>query len=100
MTARSTTPTRASSLGMAAVIAPADAVWNWGYIGASVVIGMTMSAIAMTVLLRRAGTQGLVLGAVLFTLAICAINSWNRLNIAARTVPGSYQPKQFAAMTE
>ena len=26
------------------------------------------------------------------TLAIAAINSWNRLNIANRTVPGTYQP--------
>ena len=26
------------------------------------------------------------------TLAICAINSWNRLNIAFRTSAGSYQP--------
>lgn len=26
------------------------------------------------------------------TLAAAAINSWNRLNIAARTVPGTYQP--------
>jgi len=26
------------------------------------------------------------------TLAITAINSWNRLNIAARTVPGTYKP--------
>lgn len=26
------------------------------------------------------------------TLAIVTINGWNRLNIAARTVPGSYQP--------
>ena len=26
------------------------------------------------------------------TVAITAINSWNRLNIAARTVPGTYQP--------
>jgi len=26
------------------------------------------------------------------TLAIGSINVWNRLNIAARTVPGSYQP--------
>ena len=27
------------------------------------------------------------------TLAVCAINSWNRLNIAFRTKAGSYQPK-------
>jgi AhpD family alkylhydroperoxidase len=26
------------------------------------------------------------------TLAVIAINGWNRLNIAARTVPGTYQP--------
>jgi AhpD family alkylhydroperoxidase len=26
------------------------------------------------------------------TLAIAAINGWNRLNIASRTVPGAYQP--------
>lgn len=32
------------------------------------------------------------------TFAIAAINTWNRLNIAARTVPGNYQPaKQHAA---
>jgi len=28
------------------------------------------------------------------TLAVATINSWNRLNIALRTVPGSYQPGQ------
>ena len=26
------------------------------------------------------------------TLAVVTINGWNRLNIAARTVPGTYQP--------
>ncbi len=30
------------------------------------------------------------------TLAIAAINAWNRLSIAARLVPGSYQPKHAA----
>jgi len=30
------------------------------------------------------------------TLAIGSINVWNRLNIAARTVPGSYQPVKSA----
>ncbi|HEU4414747.1 MAG TPA: carboxymuconolactone decarboxylase family protein [Candidatus Angelobacter sp.] len=29
------------------------------------------------------------------TLAVVSINGWNRLNIASRTVPGSYQPGQF-----
>ena len=29
------------------------------------------------------------------TLAVVTINGWNRLNIAARTVPGDYKPGQF-----
>jgi AhpD family alkylhydroperoxidase len=32
------------------------------------------------------------------TVAITVINSWNRLNIAARTVPGSYQPAKAREM--
>jgi AhpD family alkylhydroperoxidase len=32
------------------------------------------------------------------TLAVATINSWNRLNIAFRTTPGTYQPGQFAAV--
>jgi AhpD family alkylhydroperoxidase len=31
------------------------------------------------------------------TMAIVAINGWNRLAIGFRTVPGTYQPKQAAA---
>ena len=29
------------------------------------------------------------------TMAILAINSWNRLNVAFRTIPGGYKPGQF-----
>ena len=29
------------------------------------------------------------------TLVVVTINGWNRLNIAARTVPGGYRPGQF-----
>lgn len=32
------------------------------------------------------------------TLAIAAVNAWNRLSIAARLVPGAYQPAQVAAV--
>jgi len=34
------------------------------------------------------------------TLAICTVNSWNRLNVAFRTTPGTYQPGQFAAFAK
>ena len=30
------------------------------------------------------------------SLAIVAINGWNRLNVAARTVPGDYVPGSLA----
>ena len=30
------------------------------------------------------------------TLAVAAINAWNRLSIAARLVPGTYQPARTA----
>ena len=33
------------------------------------------------------------------TLAIVAINGWNRLNIAARTVPGDYVPGSLATLS-
>jgi len=32
------------------------------------------------------------------TFAVTTINTWNRLNIAFRTTPGSYQVGQFAAL--
>jgi AhpD family alkylhydroperoxidase len=33
------------------------------------------------------------------SLAIVAINGWNRLNVAARTVPGDYVPRSLATHT-
>jgi AhpD family alkylhydroperoxidase len=32
------------------------------------------------------------------SLAIVAINGWNRLNVAARTVPGDYVPRSLATL--
>jgi AhpD family alkylhydroperoxidase len=34
------------------------------------------------------------------TLAVVAINGWNRLNIAFRTVPGTYQPTKVREVTK
>ncbi len=31
------------------------------------------------------------------TMAVIAINGWNRLNVAFRTTPGTYEPGQFAS---
>jgi hypothetical protein len=32
------------------------------------------------------------------SLAVVSINGWNRLNVAARTVPGSYVPGSLAKL--
>ncbi len=32
------------------------------------------------------------------SLAVVAINGWNRLNVAARTVPGDYVPGSLATL--
>lgn len=32
------------------------------------------------------------------TVAVAAINAWNRLSIAARLVPGGYQPAPVATV--
>jgi AhpD family alkylhydroperoxidase len=34
------------------------------------------------------------------TLAVVAINGWNRLSISLRAVPGSYQPHQYAELVK
>jgi AhpD family alkylhydroperoxidase len=34
------------------------------------------------------------------TLAIVAINGWNRMNVAFRTIPGGYQPGQIKTLLE
>jgi len=61
-------------VGMAAVRASADAVWNVPYVVASVAIGVLLSSAAMSVIVRRNTVQGSTVGAGLFTLAICGMH--------------------------
>jgi signal transduction histidine kinase len=61
-------------VGMAAVRAPADAIWDWRYVLASVVIGVGMMAYGMDFTVRRATLRAYGLGAVIFTLAICSMH--------------------------
>ncbi len=60
--------------GMASVRIPADAVWNTGYVAASIVIGIAASAVALHVALKRNDFRSLALGAGLFTLAIVGMH--------------------------
>ena len=60
--------------GMASVRIPAHAVWSPGYVVASIVIGISASALALHVALRRNDFRSLALGAELFTLAIVGMH--------------------------
>ena len=61
-------------VGMAAVRAPADAIWDWRYVAASVVIGIGTMAYAMDHTVRRGTAKAYAIGAILFTLAICSMH--------------------------
>ncbi|MGD0144663.1 MAG: MHYT domain-containing protein [Rhizomicrobium sp.] len=60
--------------GMASVRIPADAVWNLGYVTASVVIGIFASMLALHIALKRNDFRAVAFGAGLFTLAIVGMH--------------------------
>ena len=61
-------------VGMAGVRIPADAHWDMGFVAASVLIGVALSALAMHVTLKSRTLFGYVQGVTLFTLAICGMH--------------------------
>jgi signal transduction histidine kinase len=61
-------------VGMAAVRAPADAVWDPAYVIASTVIGIVMMAAGMHVVMRGHKRRWYSVGAVTFTLAIVLLH--------------------------
>lgn len=61
-------------VGMAAIQLPARAVWDAEYVAASVLIGVSLSGLALHFALRRTGRRDYVLGAGLFALAIVGMH--------------------------
>ena len=61
-------------VGMAAVRAPADAVWNFSYVAASMIIGVALSSAAMVFMVRRGSLKGPAIGTGIFVLAICSMH--------------------------
>jgi len=60
--------------GMAAVELPARAVWDTAYVTASVLIGVSLSGLALHFAIRRKSPSDYVLGAGLFLLAIVGLH--------------------------
>jgi len=61
-------------IGMAAVRAPAVAIWDWRYVVSSAVIGIAAMAVGMRVVIRGHGWRSQMAGAIIFTLAICSMH--------------------------
>jgi signal transduction histidine kinase len=81
-------------VGMAALDLPADAIWDAHYIVASVLIGVSLSGLAMHFALRRRGIGDYMLGAGLFALAIIGMHFTGMSAVsfvpdASRVVSGS-----------
>jgi NO-binding membrane sensor protein with MHYT domain len=75
---------------MAAVQLPARAVWDMPYVIASVLIGVSVSGLALHFALRRKTRRDYALGAGLFTLAIVGLHF--TAMAAVRYIPDSSQP--------
>src|SRR5262249_20422089 len=61
-------------VGMAAVRAPAREIWDFRYVAVSVIIGVLAMAFGMRLVMRRERMSAYLIGAVIFTLAICSMH--------------------------
>jgi signal transduction histidine kinase len=61
-------------IGMSAVRAPADQVWDMDYVLASVVIGVTLMAFGMWIVIHYNTLKSYVAGTAIFTFAICSMH--------------------------
>jgi len=61
-------------VGMAAIRLPADAIWNYGYVAASVIIGVGLMAAAICIAVWAKTWRGMLAGAGLFTVAIVSMH--------------------------
>jgi signal transduction histidine kinase len=80
-------------VGMAALIVPADTVWNTGYVLSSVAIGAVLSAAALKVNSLGADVRHRASGAVLLVLAICGLHFTSMAAV-------SFVPNPLVAMPE
>ncbi|HKU54404.1 MAG TPA: MHYT domain-containing protein [Rhizomicrobium sp.] len=82
--------------GMAAVELPARAVWNTSYVTASILIGISLSGLALHFAMRRKSQADYALGAGLFLAAIVGLHF--TAMTAVRYVPEGYHQFSGASM--
>jgi signal transduction histidine kinase len=74
-------------IGMAAVRAPADLVWNSQYVAASLLVGVALTALAMHLAIRRKDFIGYGGAAALFAFAIVAMHFTGMTAVVLRPDP-------------
>jgi signal transduction histidine kinase/CheY-like chemotaxis protein len=74
-------------IGMAAVRMPADVIWNYQYIAASIIIGVGLMAVAMCVVIWNRSWRGMLAGAGLFTIAIVVMHFTGMTAVTFRPDP-------------
>jgi signal transduction histidine kinase len=84
-------------IGMAAVRAPAQAIWDWRYVVASAVVGILAMAAGMWVFHRRSGWRNTIGTAVIFTLAICSMHFTGMTAVVYRFNPTIAVPEAVIA---
>lgn len=75
-------------VGMMAVQAPADPVWDIRYVIASIAIGVIPMVGGMAIMVRRNSLQSYAAGAGIFTLAICGMHFTGMTAFALSPNPG------------
>jgi signal transduction histidine kinase len=91
------------SIGMAALRVPADPIWSAPYIAASLLVGISLSALALHLAMRRANFVGYAGAAGLFAFAIIAmhftgVSAMTLLPDPSRTIPDAVLDPQDLAV--
>ncbi len=86
-------------VGMAAVRIPAVAIWDWHYVVASAVIGISAMALGMQIVIRGSGWKPQAAGAVIFTLAICSMHFTGMSAVTYRLDPTVLVPDSVVEPT-
>jgi signal transduction histidine kinase len=80
-------------VGMAALRVPADMIWSWPFVAASLLLGISLSALALHLAMRRADFTGYAGGALLFAFAIIAMHFTGISAIRLLPNPGRVIPE-------
>ncbi|HEY1632841.1 MAG TPA: MHYT domain-containing protein [Rhizomicrobium sp.] len=84
-------------IGMAAVRAPADAVWDTRYVAASAIIGVALTSFGMWIALKRDTVASYAWGGVILTVAICSMHFTGMSAVVFRPDPAAMVPNVVLA---